>query len=131
MKALVLIVTLGLTGCGVGYRCEGPACATDAAVDAGIDAGVRRTNCFGNCYPRCCDGDTGQCSTLSEARCGSDTAENFCVTCGVGQLCVRVQDTGRCETRTSRCATTCLGCCDEAAATCRSTGTANDAGSCI
>lgn len=117
-RSIALTFVLLALGCD-GYHCEGPACPVDAGQDAGVDAGVRR-KCFMSCYPRCCDEASGQCSLLSEARCGSDMPwpNDYCVACGPGQLCMPYGSSGRCETRSSRCLTTCPGCCNETTGRC-------------
>ncbi len=97
LRALVLVVALGLTGCGVGYRCEGPACVADAG--APVDAGaVAATTCAQRCYPLCCDEPSGQCVRLSDAKCGQ-AASDSCVACEAAQTCARYIDTGRCAPR--------------------------------
>lgn len=97
LRALVLVAVLGLMGCGVGYRCEGPASAADAG--ASVDAGfITTTTCAQRCYPLCCDEPSGQCVRLSDAKCGQ-AASDSCVACEAAQTCARYIDTGRCAPR--------------------------------
>jgi len=131
MRALILTAVLSV-GCG-GYQCEGPACPGDAAVDAGVDGGAA-FRCFGNCPGSCCDNRTGSCiTTVRDDACMPKdiTGRDSCVACDVagGELCgpTATEGTGynarglqyQCVKRASRCAATCLDCCDEATGQCQ------------
>jgi hypothetical protein len=131
VKALALIVILGLMGCGVGYRCEGPTCPADAGTDAGVDAGA--VTCSPTCRG-CCDPRDGRCiEPLADSNCKppDPSAGNWCVACQAPQVCGYRDPLNIGCIQPWTCTQSCgTGCCDPRSARCLN-GAANDAGACL